>query len=113
MSEHGWDGQRVVLTMYGLLVAVAAAVGVLLAAIVEGLRGPSLFFLIDLPPTPLGMAVYGAVTVATVFGVPLVLVILVSRRIDESEDGPPADTSGGTTDEEPAESTEPSRSDGE
>jgi hypothetical protein len=86
MDSHGWDGQRIVLTMYAILVVVAGAVGVLLALTVEGLRGPELFFLLELPATPLGMAVYGTVTVATAFGVPLALVIAVSRlgELDEA-----------------------------
>lgn len=87
MAGHGWDGQRIVLTMYGILVVVAGAVGVLLALTVEGLRRPELFFLVELPATPLGMAVYGAVTVAAVFGVPLALVIAVSRIGDLEEAG--------------------------
>lgn len=82
MDTGGLDGQRIVLTMYAILVAVAGVVGVLLALTVEGLRNPDLFFLVELPSTPVGMAVYGMVTVATAFGVPLALVILVSRRED-------------------------------
>lgn len=82
MGARGLAGRRVVLGMYALLVAVAAAVGVLLALFVDGLRPPSLFFLVELPPTPLGMAVYGAATVAVAFGLPLAAVIAVSRRAD-------------------------------
>lgn len=93
MSDSRRAGQRIVLVMYGLLVAVAGAFGALLALTVENLRPPSYLFLIELPPTPLGMAVYGALTVATVFGVPLALVLLVSRRIEESESGPVAESS--------------------
>lgn len=85
MTESGWDGQRIVLVMYGILVAVAGFVGVMMATFVENLRPPSLLFLIELPPTKLGMAVYGMVTVALAFGVPLALVIGVTRRFDLEE----------------------------
>lgn len=85
MSERGLAGQRIVLTMYAILVAAAGFVGVMLALLVDNLRPPSLLFLVQLPPTPLGMAVYGMVTVALAFGLPLALVIGVTRRFDLDE----------------------------
>lgn len=85
MSERGREGQRIVLVMYGVLVSVAGGVGVLMATFVDNLRPPSLLFLIELPPTPLGMAVYGMVTVAIVFGIPLALVIWVTEKFDLDE----------------------------
>jgi hypothetical protein len=78
-------GPRFVLGLYALLVAFAGVAGVLFATVVEGARSPTLFFLVPLPPTPLGFAVYGAVTVAVVLGVPLAGVVYVSRRIDDGD----------------------------
>lgn len=81
MSARGLRGRRLVLGLYAGLVAVTAVVGYLIGTIVplEGLD-VRLFLLVDLPPTPLGLAAFGAVTVAVGLGVPLALVHLVSRR---------------------------------
>lgn len=82
-GRGGFDGPRIVLTLYGLLVAVGAVAGALVATFVEGVTEPALFGVFALPATPLGFAVYGGVTLATVLGVPLALVVYVSRRIDD------------------------------
>lgn len=70
------------LGLYALLVAFGAVTGVLFTTVVEHPRPPTLFFLLSLPPTPLGFAVYGAVTVAVVLGVPLAGVVYASRSIE-------------------------------
>jgi hypothetical protein len=44
-----------------------------------------LFGFIQLPPTPVGMAVYGGVTIATLLGVLLLGVVYVSGRYDDAE----------------------------
>lgn len=82
-GRRGFDGPRLVLTLYALLVGVGAAGGAAVGLFVEGTTAPHLFALVALPPTPVGFAVYGAVTVAAVLGVPLVFVAYVSRRIDD------------------------------
>jgi hypothetical protein len=71
-----------VAVLYVLLVGFAAVAGVLFARVVEAPEPPRLLLLVPLPPTSLGFAVYGAVTVALVLGVPLALVAYVSRRED-------------------------------
>ncbi|WP_435063639.1 DUF7520 family protein [Halobaculum sp. EA56] len=76
------DGPRIVLVLYAVLVGVGAVAGVLVATFVDGLSAPSLFAVIPLPATALGFAVYGGVTIAAVLGVPLALVIYVSRRVE-------------------------------
>jgi hypothetical protein len=76
-------GRRSVAVLYVLLVSFATVAGVLFATVVEDPEPPALLFLVPLPPTPVGFAVYGGVTVALVLGVPLVAVIAVSRRLDE------------------------------
>ena len=80
-----FDGPRLVVTLYGLLVGVGLVGGVLVGVFVREATAPRLFGLVVLPPTPVGFAVYGAVTVAAVLGVPLVLVAYVSREIDDPD----------------------------
>lgn len=78
----GLTGWRVVLVLYAVLVAVGGLAGTLVATFVADLSPPELFGFLPLPPTTLGFAVFGAVTVATILGVPLSLVVYVSRRLD-------------------------------
>jgi hypothetical protein len=82
-AEAGRSGQRVVLALYAILVAVSGVGGVLVSTFVDDLAGPELFGVIALPPTPLGFAAFGAVTIAVVLGVPLALVVVVSARVDD------------------------------
>lgn len=76
------SGPRFVLLLYVALVAVAGVAGFLTATVVDGLEPPAYLFLVDFPPTRAGFAAYGALTVATVLGVPLALVVYVSRYVD-------------------------------
>jgi hypothetical protein len=69
--------------LYGALVAVAGVAGFLTGTFVSGLSAPRFLFLIPFPPTPLGFAAYGALTLALVLGLPLVLVVYVSERLDD------------------------------
>lgn len=78
-----FGGRRVVIALYLLLTAVGGTAGVLVATFVDELSAPELFAVIPLPATPLGFGVYGAVTIATVLGIPLALVVYVSQRIDD------------------------------
>jgi hypothetical protein len=82
-SRPGLAGPRLVVGLYVLLVLVTATAGFLIATFVEGLEPPRFLFLVPFPPTPLGFAAYGGLTLALVLGVPLALVVLVSRRIDD------------------------------
>ncbi|WP_410765273.1 cox cluster protein [Haloferax sp. DFSO60] len=76
-------GRRFVLGLYAALVTVAGVAGFLTGTFVSDLSAPRFLFLIPFPPTPLGFAAYGALTLALVLGLPLVLVIFVSERIDD------------------------------
>ena len=69
------------LGLYAVVVALAGVLGALIGTIVD-LSGVDirLLLLVPLPPTPLGLAAFGASAVAVALGVPLVLVHLVSRR---------------------------------
>lgn len=72
-----------VIQLYVALVGVAATAGYLTGTFVDGLRPPEFLFVVPFPATPLGFAAYGGLTVALVLGVPLGLVIRVSRTIDD------------------------------
>lgn len=73
-------GRRLVVGLYVGVVALAGAMGYVVGTIgPEGLD-PELFGVVGLPPTPLGTAAYGVVTVGLLLGVALGLVAAVSRR---------------------------------
>lgn len=79
-------GRRVVLVVYVVVVAIAGLLGALLGFVDPDGMDPTLFFVVDLPATVLGMVAYGVVTVGVVLGGLLLLVRYVSRfdeaRID-------------------------------
>ena|GEM_PF-1039086 len=78
-------GRRFVVGLYVTLVGVAATAGVLTATFVDELSRPELFGVIPLPATRVGFAVFGGLTMAVVLGVPLSLIVYVSRRIDDPD----------------------------
>lgn len=68
-------GQQVVLILYVILVLIAGLMGVVLSVILaEDLETVALYGFIEMPPTTVGMALYGAVTIGTVLGVPLLAI---------------------------------------
>ena len=83
-AATGREGSRIVIRLYLALVAVATTAGLLTGTFVEGLTAPRFLFVVPLPPTPLGFALYGGLTVALVLGVPLALVVYVSQSIDDA-----------------------------
>ena len=67
--------------MYVAITLLSGLFGVLVAVFgPANLRPVRLLGVVVVQPTPLGLAVYGAVTVAVVLGVPLVAVAVLSRR---------------------------------
>jgi len=84
-KDRRFDGPRLVIALYAFLTAVGGVAGVLVATFVDDLSAPALYAVIPLPPTALGFGVYGAVTIATVLGIPLALVVYVSRRVDDPD----------------------------
>jgi hypothetical protein len=76
-------GHRVVLAVYVGILAVAGTLGGLLGIVNPEGMDPELFFLVDLPATPLGMVVFGVTTVGSVLGVLLLVVGYVSRFDDD------------------------------
>ncbi|WP_123533177.1 DUF7520 family protein [Halosimplex salinum] len=73
------SGPRVVVAVYLAVLGVAGTMGALLGYVNPEGMDPELFFLIDLPATPLGMATFGVVTVGVGLGVLLLAVRYVSR----------------------------------
>lgn len=84
MSEQVAEtpGDKVVVQLYVIIVALAGVMGFVLGTIRPSDLQPELFGFIPLPPTPFGVALYGMITIAVVLGVFLALVIYVSRRDD-------------------------------
>lgn len=79
-SPSGRPGTRVVLFIYAAIVVIAGVMGFILGNARPDDLDPELFGVVQLPPTPLGTALYGMITVAIGLGVMLGLVIYVSNR---------------------------------
>ncbi|MDL5363665.1 hypothetical protein [Halalkalicoccus sp. NIPERK01] len=62
------SGRRVVVAIYVGLVAFAGMMGFILGAVVEDLRSVELLGVVPIPPTPAGLAIYGAATIALLLG---------------------------------------------
>ncbi|MFB6107847.1 MAG: cox cluster protein [Haloplanus sp.] len=73
------------LQLYAIIVAVAGAFGVIFGIFAAGEATPRLFFVVALPSSPLGFAIFGVVTVGLALGIPLLLVASLSRRLDTTE----------------------------
>lgn len=73
------------LLLYVIIVGIAGVLGLVLGEFIFAGPGPELFFLIDLPANALGFATFGVVTVAVGLGIPLALVVYVSRNMDEMD----------------------------
>lgn len=91
MPQRGFGGRRFVLVFYLILVSIAGTAGFLTATFVDNLEPPAYLFLVEFPPTQLGFAAYGALTIATVLGIPLLLVVFVSRYVDDPDAVSPKD----------------------
>ena len=84
----GLRGQRVVVTIYLVIVAFTGVAGYMTATVVGEITPPRFLFLVEFPPTPLGLAAFGALTIGLVLGVLLVAVTVVSDRFDDAAPGP-------------------------
>ena len=73
------------LFLYAAIVCFTGFVGFLLASIGVATEPISFLGLVEFPATPLGLALYGSLTLAAVLGVPLLIVVLVSRRADRAD----------------------------
>jgi len=82
-TDEGIPGRRLVVGLYLAVVALAFGMGFVIGTVgPEGLS-PVLFGVLPLPATPIGTAVYGGLTVATLLGAALGLVVAVSRQTDD------------------------------
>ncbi|UPV99568.1 cox cluster protein [Halorussus gelatinilyticus] len=82
MSET-FRGRSFVVGFYLTIVALTGAIGAVLGAVgPEDLTPVKLLGVVTLQPTPLGLAVYGVVTVGIALGIPLALVVVVSEVAD-------------------------------
>jgi hypothetical protein len=79
VTETPRDGRRLVLLLYAIIVCLTGLLGFVLGAVVPMGSVPDLLFVLPLPASPLGVAVFGAVTVAVALAVPLALVVYFSR----------------------------------
>ena len=79
----GTPGEKVVVAVYVIIVALAGVMGFVLGSIRPADLQPALFGVIALPPTPFGVALYGMITVGVGLGILLGLVVYISRRSDE------------------------------
>ena len=101
-----FGGRSSVVALYVLIVGVTGVVGAALGAFGPGdLTAVRLLGVVELRPTPLGLALYGVVTVGLALGVPLALVAYVSRRADAGE-ADPSETDAEETDSGAGESAE-------
>ena len=87
-SQHTRElrGPWFVLVLYVTVVSIAGGTGYILGSFHPKGLDPQLFGFITFPPTPLGMAAYGAVTLAVILGLFLGAVVLVSRRYVDDEE---------------------------
>jgi len=112
-------GRRLVVGLYVGIVCFTGVAGYLAAGVVSEIESPRLLFLIPLPATRLGLAAYGAITIALMLGVLLIAVTVVADRIDdverdtiETQTTPNERTESAADDGEQTESTAGSNDDG-
>ncbi len=80
------QGRSLVVGLYVLIVSFAGVVGILLGAFgPDGMRPVHLFGVIELQPTPVGLALFGVVTIGLFFGILLSLVMFVAERYDDAQ----------------------------
>lgn len=69
------NGQQVVIRLYFILVGIAAFMGVVLSVILsDELETVALYGFIEMPPNALGLGLYGAITIGTLLGIPLLAI---------------------------------------
>ena len=77
----GFGGNRIILALYAIVVAVAGLMGALIGSIgLRDLEAVTFLGLVTFQPTPLGLAAFGMATIGTFLGVLLLLVMAVSQR---------------------------------
>jgi len=79
-----WSGRRVIYVVYAVIVSIAALMGFVLGAINPEGMDPTLFFVVDLPATPVGMVIFGVSTIGVGLGALLLLVAYIADRYDDA-----------------------------
>jgi len=79
-----FSGRRVIYAIYAVIVSIAALLGFILGAINPEGMDPTLFFVIDLPATPVGMVIFGVSTIGVGLGALLLLVAHIADRYDDN-----------------------------
>lgn len=77
-------GRRLVVSLYLIVVAIAGVMGFVIGSVSPRGLDPAFLGVVDLPPTPLGMAAYGALTLAVLLGVILLAVTYVARYDEDA-----------------------------
>lgn len=77
-GSRGVAGERVVVAIYTGLVIFAGVMGLILGFMIDDLESVALLGVIPIPPTPIGLAAYGSITIAIVLGVLLLAVRYVA-----------------------------------
>ena len=95
--SSGLRGQRVVVGLYLIIVAFTGFAGYMTATIVDEINPPRFLFLIEFPPTPVGLAAFGALTIGLVLGVLLIAVTVISERFDDADPGANSGTDADST----------------
>lgn len=77
----GLSGNRVIVALYLIVLAVTALMGAIIGSIgLRDLEAVTFLGLVTFQPTPLGLAAFGVATIGTFLGTLLLLVVVVSRR---------------------------------
>ena len=77
----GLSGNRVIVALYLVVLAVTALMGAIIGSIgLRDLEAVTFLGLVTFQPTPLGLAAFGVTTIGTFLGTLLLLVVVVSRR---------------------------------
>ncbi|MFW5919872.1 MAG: DUF7520 family protein [Halanaeroarchaeum sp.] len=83
------SGRRIILVVYGTLIAIAGVMGAILGVILPEQKGVAIASLgpLSFPVTPVTFAIYGMISLAVMLGILLGAVQFVSRYDEASKFG--------------------------
>jgi hypothetical protein len=91
-------GRRLIVGLYVGIVGFTGVAGYLAAGVVGEIQPPKFLFVIQFPATQLGLAAYGALTIALMLGVLLFAVTVVADRVDDATPGGETPATAGSDD---------------
>ena len=94
----GVGGRQLIVGLYVGIVCFTGVAGYLAAGVVGEIQPPKFLFVIPFPATQLGLAAYGALTVALMLGVLLFAVTVVADRVDDATPGGETPATAGSDD---------------